>query len=119
VSVRIYGASKTSHASKWIALRASGVPIISTWIDEAGAGQSASLVDLWIRCVREAANATALVMYVETGDVLKGGYVEAGAALACGVPLFVVGPAQGSWVEHPLVTRCASLDEAISKAMEV
>ena len=88
----IYIASKTRHADKWRALRASGTTILSTWIDEAGTGETQDFADLWIRCVREAATCDALVFYAECGDVLKGAFVEVGAALAAGRPVYIVTP---------------------------
>src|SRR5271165_2948629 len=45
-SPRIYIASRTVHAEKWRRLREDGFPIVSTWIDEAGAGQSQCLSNL-------------------------------------------------------------------------
>lgn len=113
---RIYIASKTTHASRWRSLRAEGVPIVSTWIDEAGEGESLDFTDLWIRCVGEAMAASALVLYIESGEVLKGAYVEVGAALSNEVPVFVVGEPSGSWVAHPLVMRCVTLTEALERA---
>lgn len=87
----IYIASKTRHADRWRAMRAAGMPIISTWIDEAGEGESADLHDLWDRCIEEASTCAAIVVYREPGDVLKGAWIELGAALALGVPVFAVG----------------------------
>ncbi|MBX5206736.1 hypothetical protein [Rhizobium sp. NZLR11] len=87
----IYIASKTKHAERWRILRHLGEPIISTWIDEAGAGESSDLADLWRRCIAEASAAQVLILYREPEDVLKGGWVELGAALASGVPVFAVG----------------------------
>lgn len=113
----VYTASRTHHAARWRALRDAGVPVVSTWIDEAGAGESTSLVDLWRRCVAEASSAATFVLYHEPGDdPLKGAFVEAGAALAAGVPVFVVGHPPGSWVNHPLVRRYADLDSAMRAA---
>src|SRR5688572_586727 len=66
----IYIASKTIHAPKWLALRAAGWPIIATWIDEAGPGDSPDLADLSKRCIREAAHATRTILYGEPGEVL-------------------------------------------------
>ena len=109
----VYIASKARHAPQWLALRASGLPVISTWIDEAGEGESASLADLWSRCVAESASAAALLFYHEPGDEQRDALIEIGAALASGVPVFVVGDPPGSWVHHALVTRCVSLDEAV------
>lgn len=112
----IYTASKTTHAWRWRALRDTGVPINSTWIDEAGVGETVDFRDLWARCVGEAAGADALVLYVEPGETLKGALVEVGAALASGVPVYVVGNPDGSWVIHPLVRRCGSIEEAVDAA---
>lgn len=75
----IYVASKT--------FRLDGFPVHSTWIDEAGQGETLDWADLWRRCVSEAATATALVVYAESTDVLKGALVEVGAALAAGRPV--------------------------------
>jgi hypothetical protein len=110
----IYTASKTKHADKWKALRAGGWPIISTWIDEAGEGESADLEDLWLRCVGEAKSAAAVLLYCEPGDVLKGAFIEAGAAMASGVPVYAVGCDQYSFVNHPGVHIFTSLDTALT-----
>ncbi len=87
----IYIASKTRHAHLWRDLRDAGAPIISTWIDEAGEGESADLNDLWERCISESKSCQALIVYREPEDVLKGAWVEIGAALAVGNPVYAVG----------------------------
>lgn len=87
----IYTASKTKHAHLWRDLRDAGAPIISTWIDEAGEGESTDLHDLWDRCISESRSCKALVVYKEPDDVLKGAWVEIGAALAVGNPVYAVG----------------------------
>lgn len=88
----IYIASKTKHADRWRFLRDKiGEPIISTWIDEAGEGQSADLDDLWRRCISEASSCALLIVYREPDEVLKGGWIELGAALACDVPVYAIG----------------------------
>lgn len=113
----IYMASKTRHADRWKALRASGVPIISTWIDEAGPGESTCLTDLWRRCIEEARSAAALVVYREPGENLKGAFVEVGAALSAGVPVYAVGMEEFSVVNHRLVECVPELDNAIRAAL--
>jgi hypothetical protein len=114
----VYTASKTRHAPTWRGLRAAGVPVISTWSDEAGPGETADFSDLWSRCIREASTAAALIVYAEDGDVLKGGFVEVGAALGCGVPVFAVGTQAGwTFTNHPLVTKCGSVAEALRLAL--
>ncbi len=114
----IYCASMVKHFEKWLALRAQGVPVTSTWIDEAGAGESEDRAALWTRCINESAEAAALILYREAGEPVKGAYCEMGAALACGVPVFFVGPTDGvsSAYKHPGVTLCSSLQEAVSRA---
>lgn len=120
----IYTASRTRHAAKWIEARENGVPIISTWIDESGEGQTACFADLWQRCVDEAGYADALVLYREGDEPLKGALVEVGAALWAGVPVFAVGfdgpdnLKTFSFLNHPKVTRCECLEEAFLLARE-
>ena len=111
----IYIVSKVRHAPKWRALRDHGLlPIISTWIDEAGEGETQDLTDLWHRCIAEATSAECLIVYAEPDDVLKGGLVEVGAALGSGVPVYVVGrQPRWTWCEHELVTECASVEDAL------
>lgn len=112
----IYFASKTKHAQRWIALRGAGVPVISTWIDEAGVGETSDWQDLWDRCLREASTAAALVMYVEPGETHKGSLAEVGAALRAGVPMFWVGPEVGTIRRARGVTICETIEDAIDRA---
>jgi hypothetical protein len=119
LSRTIYVASKTKHAAIWRDLRSKGVPINSTWIDEAGQGESEDLSDLAARCVSEASMAGALVLYSESDDVLKGALIEVGAALASGVPVFSVGNSVSLSTVlrcHPLWQECRSLEDAMDAA---
>lgn len=102
----IYIASKTDHADRWRKLRLV-LPIISTWIDEAGKGESASLPDLWLRCISEASAADVTIVFAYPEEHLKGALVEMGAALASGKPVYIVGdnPAFRTMQHHPLVRR--------------
>ncbi len=77
----IYTASKTRHAPLWQHLRAVGWPITSTWIDEAGTGQTSDFNNLWERCLKESAECEVFLLYREDEDVLKGAWIELGAAL--------------------------------------
>jgi len=122
--MKIYCASKTSHAPMWQRLRSEGIPLISTWIDEAGAGQTADLGELWVRIQREVITADRLVVYAEMPDFpLKGALIEVGMALTAGVPVALVLASDvsleqpscrpiGSWIRHPGVTRCETLGQA-------
>jgi hypothetical protein len=119
--VGVYVASKTRHADVWKTYRERGLPIVSTWIDEAGAGMTGSVSDLWERCVAECRGAAALVAYAAEEDAgsLEGVLVEVGVALCAGVPVFFHGPISRGrfpFTRHPLVTECSSLDEAVQSA---
>lgn len=113
----IYIASKTKHADRWRLLRDKvGEPVISTWIDEAGPGESADLDDLWRRCVAEASACDVLIVYCEPGEVLKGAWVEVGAALAHNVPVFAIGLDEFTIAKHKRLTHFADMKEAIAAA---
>ena len=122
---KFYVCSRTHHADLWKTARARGAPILSTWIDEAGAGETADLGLLWERIEREIRAATAVVVFARADDFpLKGALVEAGMAIAAGKPIrLVLAPDVelespscrpiGSWIRHPLVHRFDSIQEAL------
>lgn len=111
----IYIASKTKHAERWRYLRnVVGYPINSTWIDEAGEGESSDLSDLWLRCIREASTASAFVIYRETDDVLKGGWIELGAALHAEVPVYAVGLEGFTVANHPAIRHFPTMKDAMT-----
>lgn len=115
----LYFASKVVHADKWKALRSQGVPITSTWIDEAGPGQSANYAELSTRCLAEIKDSSALLLYCEPGETLKGALVEAGAALAFGRVVYCVGRRESLprvFREHPNWLECDSVDQALFAA---
>lgn len=122
----IYVASRASTPQRpamWRALRDEGWHITSTWIDEAGEGQTGSFIELWHRIEREIRSSCGLILYAESADFpLKGAYIEVGLALGAGLPVAVVIPGVeleprsdrplGSWVRHPRVKICATLEVA-------
>jgi len=105
----VYIASKTKHAEHWRGWRSRGLPVISTWIDEAGPGESADLSNLWQRCISEASNCELLVCYREDGDVLKGAFIELGAALANGRDVWAFGLRGYTIANHPGIRHFDSL----------
>jgi len=113
----IYIASKSEHGKRWRDLRAAGVPIISTWIDESEVGATSDWRSLWTRCTIEAAQCRALIVYREPGETLKGAWVEVGAALAAGRPVYAVGIEDFSVRHHPGITICCDMDAALSSAL--
>jgi len=117
----IYVASRSRHAALWRAFRSDGYPIVSTWIDEAGRGETKDWRNLWKRCIREASEADVCVFYVEPGDFdgMTGALLEVGSALGAGCPVLAVGPLEGSFQAHPLMTRFARLVEALDRAVGV
>ena len=119
VSHGIYIASKaTAHAPKWISLR-NDLPIISTWIDEAAPGMTLDWPDLWGRCLAEAASAEVLIVYMEPGEVLKGAWVEVGAALQAGVPVIGVGVGDFSIAKSGRITMAPDLPAALGIAKAI
>ena len=130
-NVGTYIASRASNPERpaaWRRLRdVDGYKITSSWIDEAGPGQTVDLGALWERIESEVSGSELLVLYVEPKDFpLKGALVEVGMALAHRIPIRVVAPGvvlepaslrpMGSWVRHPLVTFCDTMDEALEGA---
>ncbi|KVP17017.1 hypothetical protein [Burkholderia ubonensis] len=121
-------ASLPARAAQWRLLRdILGWHIVSSWIDEAGQGQTADFSELWVRIEAEIKGAERLILYVEPGDFpLKGALVEVGIALAAGVKVFVVAPGVtieprtrrplGSWIDHPLVTLAPNMEVALKGA---
>ena len=45
----------------WKKFRSAGYPIISSWIDESGPGETADMGELWERVGKEIASSTAVV----------------------------------------------------------
>lgn len=117
MSSGIYVASKTRLAPLWRELRSEGAPIISTWIDEAGAGGTDDFSDLWLRCICEVTSAAVVLACHEPGDVWKGAFLEVGAAFASGTPVALVGEPPGTWPAHPLVVRFDSVPIAMPWAV--
>lgn len=123
----IYVASRASipeRSAMWRQLRDDGAPIISSWIDEAGDGETGDFTHLWSRIHGEIAASDYLILYAEPGDFpLKGALIEAGMALGLGKPVRCVLPGVfvegrtlkpvGSWMRHRLVTRHDSVADAM------
>ncbi len=116
----IYIASKTVHADRWRLLRDKiGEPIISTWIDEAAPGQSVDLNDLWQRCLLEASSCKVLIAYRERDEVFKGAWVEIGAALVAGVPVFAVGLDEYTIAKYRGITHFPDMKSAIAASRKL
>lgn len=124
----IYIASRASvpeRARRWRRLRDEyGWEIVSSWIDEAGEGETVDFTDLWDRVLREIRSSKKLVLYAEPDDFpLKGALIEVGMALALDKPVVVCLPEVllqkrsmhpvGSWLSHWNVVRMDRLEDAL------
>src|SRR5689334_17195930 len=126
----IYVASRASipeRGQMWRWFRSDGYLITSSWIDEDGEGATGDFGELWLRIANEIRQSVALVLYAEAADFpLKGALTEAGIALGMDKPVFVCLPdlgllprnyrPVGSWIAHPLVTRCDDVVAAVKLA---
>ena len=131
---RIYVASRASLPSRprmWRELRDQhGWAITSSWIDEAGEGETADYSELWDRIEREVGESDGLILFAARDDFpLKGALVEVGIALGLKIPVAVVLAGApflqdarscrpvGSWLHHPRV-RLFHGDETLRAAHE-
>jgi hypothetical protein len=113
----IYIASKVKHADRWRFMRDKvGEPIISTWIDEAGEGETSDHHDLWRRCITEASNCELLIVYREPEEVLKGAWVELGCALTNNVPVFAVGLDEYTIAKYRGIRHFRTMKEAMTES---
>lgn len=106
----------------WQSLRLLGIPIVSTWIDEAGASETADRGELAQRCISEAVSAKAVLLYCEPGETLKGALVEVGAALAHNVPVYCVGECEGTnsvFADHPLWNEAINVAHALGEIADL
>lgn len=125
----IYVASRASLPERgcmWRKFRGEGSPIVSSWIDEDGEGETEDFSELWLRIMGEIRRSGALVLYVEPDDFpLKGALIEVGISIALGLKVIVCAPGVelqgrtfrplGSWVKHPAV----KFENDIVKAMKL
>lgn len=110
VKAGIYVASKVAHAEMWRDLRTfEKMPIISTWIDEL---YPEDMDGLWQRCISEASNAQAFLILRRPEEVLKGAWIELGAALASGVPVYAVGIEEFTVAKDKRIRHFPNLVEA-------
>lgn len=128
--LKVYGASKLKHAELWLKLA-------DEWIDDnihfiarwprfhVGTTPDAPCYAkvAWQHDLEDVSQSDIVMVYAEPDDKLRGALVEAGMALASGIPVIVVGdhPDYGTWRYHPLVYIVDGLDEArvLLRAMSV
>lgn len=118
--IRLYTASKVHHAGKWRALCATSrhIQCHARWLKHSAMGTpdtAEHAAEFWLQDEQDVRDADAVLVYAETGDRLRGALVEAGIAIAAGIPVIVVGdhPDYGTWQHHPGVRRTADLEQAL------
>jgi nucleoside 2-deoxyribosyltransferase len=124
--IRVYTASKLKHAALWRRLCDcnAGIYLHARWLKHNKIGtldspENAS--EFWLQDEQDVKDADAVLVYAEGSDHLRGALVEAGMALAFGVPVFVVGDHEdyGTWRYHPGVRIVKNFDYAIAALAEI
>ena len=124
--IRVYTASKLKHARYWRELceTTHHVQFHARWLKHNRIGtpdtpEHASL--FWLEDEQDVRDADAVLVYAEGDDHLRGALVEAGMAIAYGVPVIVVGthPDYGTWQNHPGVIRAKDIHDAMMQLAEI
>lgn len=115
---KIYIASRTKHANKWINLRNAGHNIVSTWIDEKVPIEDERKQSLAEKFVHEVCDCDVFVLYCEKYDQLKDANVEYGIALGAGKKIVIIDPDSCSYlgsllIHHPTVSIVFNLQSAL------
>ena len=118
MTITVYPASKSKHWPFWCALRAAGVPIAASWIDEPfnriPDGAPPDWILHWTRCLNEASAADIVLMFAQEGENQNGALIEVGAALSAGKRVYLVSPHDWSWAHHSRVKRFDTLADAVA-----
>lgn len=117
--IKVYCASRLQHRPIWLerkpALLERGINLFPTWLTLPDAVPDKA--QLWLTCISEVKAADAFLLYLEPEDTLRGAIVEYGAALASGIPCFIVGVDLNARVRsfwfHPLTQLHPTLDKAL------
>lgn len=120
--LRIYPASKTRHSIKWIEAHATWehVHFTARWIKQVTIDGGDILktqashewaARCWIEDIEDIQHSDYLMLYAEPEEHLRGALVEAGAAIASGIPVILIGehPDYGTWQWHPDCIHVANL----------
>ena len=110
--MKVYCASKSKHAPKWMSWKDAGAEITSSWLEKFDQGRLDDQTGHWDQILEDIQSSDALLLYSEPEDVQKGALAEFGIAFALGMKLFYVGPLEGSLtaVEHEKVVHYKTLN---------
>lgn len=115
---KVYTASKTSRAPEWRVLKDAWpeVEFTARWpwyVDRIPQDPQYARI-FWVHDLEDVAKSDAVLVIGSDGEKLKGPLIEAGAAIAMGKQVIVIGthPDYNTWQYHPQVHRASTLDEA-------
>jgi len=116
---RVYIASKMHHAPAWRDLyQLPDIHFVSRWpfLEPFVEPSATNARCFWQDDMADVRACHAMIVYALEGEQLRGALVEAGAALALGKLVVVVGDHvdYGTWQHHPNVMRVATLENAIA-----
>lgn len=118
--LKVYPATKLRHGIKFRAYNASQSTVFfcARWLQHTTHGTpdtQANAREFWLQDEYDVKSADAVLVYGEPDDRLAGALVEAGIAIASGIPVVVVGqhPQYSTWQYHPMVYRVEDLDAAL------
>ncbi len=117
----VYGASKINEWETWVELKKSRQDIRFTagWPDLSAKGVSNhpdNCKIFWLHDFADIHQADYVLVLPPRDGVLRGALVEVGYGIACGKHIVLTGdcPDYGTWQFHPMVTKVASIDEALT-----
>lgn len=119
--IRVYTASKLKHAAMWREMCATTphIQAHARWLKHNAMGTPPDTpehaAEFWMQNEQDVRDADAVLVYAAEDDHLRGALVEAGIAIATGVPVLVIGNHHdyGTWQHHPCVTRMDDLASAL------
>jgi len=118
--IKIYTASKLKHAKMWRDLCQANSSFIfhARWLKHNAIGTPDTpghAAEFWRQDVQDVIQSDAVMVYSENNEPLRGALVEAGVAIANGIPVYVIGDSNsyGTWQYHSGVSRVPSLSDFI------
>lgn len=124
--IRVYTASKLSTAPLWREIQKNSKSVFfhARWLrhnELKTADTPENAVRFWIEDEEDVSTADAVLVFANEGEHLRGALVEAGIALANGVPVIVVGKHSdyGTWQYHPGVRRAEHMAHALDMLEEM
>lgn len=115
--IKYYMASKTHLSPMWMnhanIFYKEGFLMVSRWPYLMGHVPPEHNKGIWLNDYADIDMADCLILVAQDNDKLCGGLLEAGYAIAKGIPVFILGEHKdyGTWHGHPLVTRIPMISD--------